>query len=400
VSELRLYLRRDGLREGQECPWTLLDEQGRVAGSGVSLDGLPKARVCRLVLTPELVTLLPTSLPDLPARRLQPLLPAAAEAGLLAEAEQLHVVPAGRAASGQTWLAAIDRAWLERLLAGLAARGVEADAALPESLLLPLHDGEWSVLWNEDGAVARLGAGYGLALDGGEPPAGLRLALTANPAPTRIRVWAGNALRPADVVAWSEALGVPVEAAGPWDWRTAPWPEGIDLLQGPYAPAHGRLDWGRLLRPLAWGLAALATLQLAGTAIDWALLAEEQTALRAEMHDLAQRALPAHASIVDPAWQVARQLEAGRAAAGLDNAGVTALLGRLGKAWPSGDTLKVQSLDYADGVLHLRLAESSPEPLARLQTAAAERGLAVGIEPGEVQALTVRWAGDSASPPR
>ncbi|NTV96927.1 MAG: hypothetical protein HGA75_16200, partial [Thiobacillus sp.] len=80
MSELRLYLRRDSLRDGNECAWVRLDGDGRVAASGSDLAALPEARRCHLVLAADLVNLVPAELPDLPPHKLQGLLPGAAEA--------------------------------------------------------------------------------------------------------------------------------------------------------------------------------------------------------------------------------------------------------------------------------------------------------------------------------
>jgi hypothetical protein len=101
VSELRLYLQRDGLHDGLACPWVLLDREGRIERSGSSLEDAPRAGICRAVIEADRVALVETELPDLPERKLTPLLANAVEAATLDEPEQLHVVITGRSQSGK-----------------------------------------------------------------------------------------------------------------------------------------------------------------------------------------------------------------------------------------------------------------------------------------------------------
>lgn len=378
MSELRLYARRDSLQDGNGCAWVLLDSAGRVERSGANLDDLPPARHCRLVLASDMVLLLEADLPDLPARRLAAMLPAVAEAASLDDAEQLHVTMLGTGAVSR--LAAIRKDALVRLLGPLRARGLHPDRALPECLLLPWQDGEWTLLLHEDGVVARFGAHDGAALDQGDPPAGLRLALSQSAAPSRIRLYQGSALKTPDVAHWSEQLGVQVEFAGKWDWRQAAWNDQDNLLTGAYAASRNRLDWRPLVRPLAGGLALLGALQLAGMTLDLALQKREQAAIRAEMRALAERALPANAAVVDPAWQVAEQLRGLRTATGAEAGGALSLFAQLGQAWTPGGGPVPRTVNYAGEELELTLANADQAWLDQLKGAAAARGLTIDVD--------------------
>ena len=381
MSELRLYARRDSLQEGVGCAWVLLDAAGRVQRSGGNLDEVPAARHCHLVLAADLAVTLPADLPALPARKLAPMLPAAAETATLDDAEQIHVVMLGDKPGGESRLAVVKKAWLERLLGQLHARGLHPEQAVPEFLLLPRSEGEWSMLVHEDGVVARFGEHDGAALDQGEPPAGVRLALSQGTAPTGIRVYQGSALNAPDIARWNEALDLPVEYAGKWDWREAPWNARANLLTGSFAAARGRRDWGALVRPLAASLALLAAIQVGGMALDWAVQRQEQARLRAEMRALAEKALPAHAAVVDPAWQVAEQLRGLRASAGGGGPdSVLTLLARLGQAWPPDSGPLPKTLGYAGRELEVTFAAVDDSWLSQLKSAAAARGLNITAE--------------------
>lgn len=255
MSELRLFLRRDSLLEGTDCAWALLDDAGHLQGSGNQLVDLPRSRRCRLVLASDLVMTLKAPLPDLPERRLAPLLPAVAEASTLAESDTIHAVVMERAKEGEAILAVVEEAWLSRVLSRLAGLGLHPESALPEYLLLPWTEGNWSVCWRGKHPMARFGRCEGMPLDEGEPPVGLILAKAHRGQPEAVTVFTGENAGLFDRDRWQKALAVRVETHGPWEWRSAPWPDLPNLLQGAFAPGLKRMDWTRLARPVAWGAA-------------------------------------------------------------------------------------------------------------------------------------------------
>ncbi len=396
MSELRLYLRRDSLLEGMDCAWALLDDAGRIQGSGTRLEDLPRARLCRLVLAGDLVLSLKTPLPDLPERRLAPLLGAAAEAVTLVDADDIHAVLMERGEDGEATLAVVEEAWLSRVLSRLAGLGLHPDAALPEYLLLPWTQDGWSVGWRGSDTLVRFCKAQGMSLDDGEPPVGLSLALAQRGRPGVVKVYQGGQVGAPDWARWRAGLETTLEMAGPWDWRTAPWPELPSLLQGRHASKRNRVDWKRLLRPLLWGVVALAGIQFVGLALDWAMLERESASLRQEARDLAERALPAHATVVDPAWQMAERLQQLHSATGSPSANAfVGLLGRLSQAWPAGAGTQVQTLAYEGGALTVSLAEADTAWLKQLQAAATARGLAISStqdEKGKGARLSVKPA--------
>jgi type II secretion system protein L len=378
VSELRLYLQRDGLHDGLACPWVLLDRQGRIERSGASLADVPRASICRAVIEADRVAMVETELPDLPERKLAPLLANAVEAATLDEPEQLHVVMTGRGPAGKACCAIVSAPWLERLLHKLAEHEIYPDAAVPEGLLLPTQPGVWSVLAQEGSNVLRLDASRALLLDAGDPPVGLQLALARAAAPERIRVYQGSCLRMPDLDAWTAALGVEVEAAGKWDWRRADWLDNANLLTGRLAARRAGMDWTSLYRPLLWGGMALALIQVIGYGLDAWLLQRESKALMSEQRKLAQRVMPPQAAIIEPAWQVAETLARMQSAQGQGNpAGLLPLLTTLGGVWPAAAP-KVHSVTYADGALDIVLAGKPAAWVGQLQASAATAGLEIG----------------------
>ena len=378
MTELRLYLRRDAFLDGTDCAWALLDSQGRLQSSGTQLADLSRARRCRVVLASDLVLSVKASLPDLPERRLAPLLPAAAEAATLTEADSIHAVIMDRSREGEAILAVMDQAWLGRVLAKLAELGLYPEGALPEYLLLPWTEGNWSVGWRSNNSLARFGRCDGMSLDDGEPPVGLMLALAQRGRPRTLRVYPGENAGSPDLDRWRTALEANVENGGAWDWRTAVWPDLPNLLQGRHAPGLKRMDWTRLARPAVWGAVALTAIQLTGLGLDWAMLARENARIQHDMHTLAEQALPANSTIVDPPWQVSERLQGMRTVTGNPSPNaLVGLLDRLGQAWPKLGNIQVQALSYESGALSASLAAADAAWLDQLKEAATAQGLAI-----------------------
>ncbi|HNQ04430.1 MAG TPA: type II secretion system protein GspL [Thiobacillaceae bacterium] len=397
MSELRLLCRRDSLQEGNDCAWAMLDDAGLLKASGQRLEGLPGARRCRLVLAADLVLTVRVQLPELPERRLVPLLPAAAEAATLLEADAIHAVILAREPNGEAILAVVEDAWLSRIMARLAALGLQPDDALPDYLLLPWSEGQWSIGRLGGNNLARFDRAQGCVLDDGDPPVMLSLSRAHGARPQEARVYEDDGLGAPDWQRWRDALQLPLIPAGRWDWRTVPWPSLPGLLQGKYSPGFNRLDWKRLLSPTVIGVTALLIIQMLGMLVDWVMLSNENIRIHAEMAALAGRALPAHATVVDPAWQVGERLQNLRAAAGTPPPDAfLSLLERLGQAWPVGTGARLEALRYEAGTLTVSLNEIDPEWLDRLRTAAQARNLSVSLRDEEDARLIVRTTGRGA----
>jgi general secretion pathway protein L len=338
------------------------------------------ARV-QLVVPAAQVLITRAKLPQGARRRAGSTLAFAVEESTAADPDANQVTWLG-ARDGTDVLAVLDKRGLERWREALQAAGVRSHEVRAESLLLPIASGEWSLAWNGAEGFVRSGEFEGAATDGGDaasPPLALRMLLEeaaargAQPEAIALYSIAGGAAP--DLAAWQAVLGIPLREAGAWDWRTAPEEQGISLAQ---ARGRWRINTAVLasLRPAAWIAGAALAIHGVALVVDWAQLAREQRALRAQMEARFRGAFPDAVSVTDPALQMRRQLAAARHRAGLPDGGdFTPMIEKvvLGlKALPAGG---LRIVSYEGGRMILELGAVDEPLLRRTAAQLAQAGL-------------------------
>ncbi|MEP7302605.1 MAG: type II secretion system protein GspL [Caldimonas sp.] len=213
------------------------------------------------------------TLPKAPASRLRAALVGVLEEALLDDAESVHLAVAPLAMAGApTWVAAIDRAWLQEELAALQKGGVFVDRVVPMAWPDDPPIGHFHISAPADpgspgGAVITWARAEGVAtvrLDGG-----LARAIVPMPAPVSTR-WTAS---PSAAVAAERWLGAPVTVmpieqrllqAGRSLWNL----RQFDLARKTRGARAAR-DWLRQAMSPAWrpvriGAAVLIAVQIAG----------------------------------------------------------------------------------------------------------------------------------------
>ena len=307
-------------------PWCRIGARGEALESGAGVPAaMPRADACELVVPAELVLLTRARLPRGGKQKLRQLLAYAIEDQLGGDPDAVHVAAGPTLADGRTALAAIDRAWLARVLARLDAAGLRPLSAWPEILLPALPADGWAMVWDGRGGFLRSGPQAGMSLDGGsaaQPPAALALsaaeARKAGSLLARLRLRLPEGTAPPDTQAWSDALGMAVETGEPWAPLAHPEVAtgGINLLQGAFTPAGTAREWWPSLRvPVA--LAGLIVVLHAGaTTVEWWRLKHEKRQLQATMEKSFREAFPDARVVVDAPLQMQRNLAELRQAAG------------------------------------------------------------------------------------
>lgn len=393
MSLLRLYAAADAATA--HCAWSLVDDAGATLSGAGPLSELPRhAGKVQLVLPAATVMISRVRLPAGAAmHRAGSTLAFAIEEQLATEPDDCMVLRLGRTGDEDV-VAAVDKADLQRWREALDAAGIRSYDVLCETLMLPMQGDDWSLAWDGREGHLRSGMLEGAATDGGDrsnPPLSLQLLLddarSRGAAPAAIRVYPATPGSAPDLGAWQQALGVPLQAMAPWNWRNAGVDAGAVLLRE-------RRRWQGLtglsgrLRPAAWLLGIALSLHAAALVSDWMLLAGEQRALRQGMEARFRTLFPEAVSVVDPALQMRRKLAEARHAAGLsDNGDFLPLIDAAAAALSNLQHGSLRVLSYETGRLTFELGATDATVANRVLARLRQTGLRVdatvpGTQPG------------------
>jgi general secretion pathway protein L len=213
------------------------------------------------------------TLPKAPVARLRAALTGVLEEALLEDADSVHLAIAPQAVAGQpTWVAAVDKAWLQQELASLQKAGVFVDRVVPMSWPDDPPAGHFHVATSSDAGSPRSTVITWASVDGVATvrlEGGLARALVPQPAPVATR-WTAS---PSAAVAAEQWLGAPCNVmpteqrllqAGRSLWNL----RQFDLARRTKG-ARAMRDWMRQAMSPAWrpvriGLALFVVAQIAG----------------------------------------------------------------------------------------------------------------------------------------
>lgn len=342
------------------------------------------------------------TLPKAPGTKMRQALVGLLEEALLDDVDQVHLAVAPQAVPGQpTWIAAVDKAWLQAELATLEKAGVFVDRVVPAA-------------WPDDPPVGHFHA-PGYDEQGGTPGvvltwahadgvATLRLdgSLTRfvvpNPAPVTTR-WSAS---PAAAVAAEQWLGAPVTVmpleqrllqAGRSLWNL----RQFDLARRTRgARAFG--DWLRQAmsphwRPVRWGVAAFVVAHVIGLNL-WAwherrAIDERRSAVQAVVRQAFPRANPGDVQR-DAAAVMLRETQALRTLAGKPgDADFEPLLQAAAAAWPN-ERPPVENLRFEPGRLTLAAAGWSDAQIEQFRNTLRPAGWQVDATEGRLVVTRAR----------
>ncbi|HHW78222.1 MAG TPA: type II secretion system protein GspL [Xanthomonadaceae bacterium] len=295
--------------------------------------------------------------------------PYALEDQLVEDIEAAHFA-LGHAPEGDRLpVAVVDHATLRAWLAACGQAGLTPTAVIPDSLLLPWQEGDWSLLLENRRAVVRTGRWEGFATE--RETLGMllsqALAEAGDAKPRRLRIWGSPLPEPADPAVAGLERSIETGPSEPLQlFATTYPPAALNLLQGPYSR---QTHWGRWLRP--WRTTAalagswLLALGIAQVYDHWRLR-QEQAALGAEMEQVYKDAVPGATRIVNPKVQLEtrlRELRPSGAGGGL----LFELLYRGGQPLVNFPAVTLRGLSYRDGQLDLALEGGDPAVLDQLR---------------------------------
>ncbi len=344
------------------------------------------------------------TLPKAPAARLRPALVGVLEEALLEDAETVHLAVAPLPAAGQpTWVAAVDKAWLQDELAALQKAGVFVDRVVPMAWPDDPPAGHFhapsSGVGSVEGAVITWASVEGVAtvrLEGG-----LARALVPQPAPPATR-WTAAPMAAAAAERW---LGAPVNVmpieqrllqAGRSLWNL----RQFDLARRTRG-ARAIGDWARQAMSPAWrpvriGLALLVLAQIVGINV-WAWYQKSAVeSRRAAIQELVKKTFPRVADgdvQRDPAAVMLRETQALRTLAGkAGDSDLEPMLQAAAAAWP-GERPPVETVRYEAGKLTLAANGWSDAQIEQFRSVLRPAGVRVDTNEGRLVLTRTRSGG-------
>jgi general secretion pathway protein L len=347
-----------------EAEWLRPDgevQRGPLADLSSQSDGARQI----LVAPSEAVTLHRLALPSRKRSTWARAVPFALEDYLVEDIETLHFALGGAVDGGYLPVAVVDRILLSAWLETCDQADLTPAAVVPDSLLLPWQNDEWSVLLEARRALVRTGRWEGFATERDNLALLLAQALAeaGETKPRRLRVWGAPATELAETGVELSLEDTPSEPLALFASGYQP-ATVLNLLQGGYSrQAH----WGRWLRPwrAAAALAGMTLLvQIAGQVYDHWRLQREVTALRTEIERTFKDALPEATRIVNPKVQMETRL---RELAPSGGSGFLELLYQGAQPLAHFPNVTLRGLGYRDGQLDLALEGGDPAVLDRLR---------------------------------
>ncbi|MCP3708095.1 type II secretion system protein GspL [Paraburkholderia sp. CNPSo 3274] len=435
-----------------ELPFVLLDKTGNTQRAGRSALGLlPKASATILMIAARDLLTLAAAVPPLKGPRLRQALPNVVEDHLIQDAQTCHLaLDPKRLADGRQVVAAIDRGWFRFLLEGFTAAGHRNLRAVPVARCLPAAQAVEAVQEIQVTEPAEPGAAPDAATPSTpalDPVTACVLGHVVATAPTllpgvapelsaataeaalelaivRGALAEGFAVPAASVVATVTALagsapvsgyvlanlpGEPVSAAARASLAAAlPGAQTLtfealarralacrfDLCQFEFASQPWRLDRATLRRlrvPIVL-VAASLVVAVVGANIQWLMMARQRDAISAQMTELFLNAFPKTTVVLDPAGQMARQLQQLRLAAGEPSPDdFLALSDGLARSLGPVPANGIAALDYHD-----RRLDVTFKPGVSIDADLVKRLAGNGLA-GTVDASTGKWTIRSAS---
>ena len=346
------------------------------------------------------------TLPKAPSSRLRSALVGVLEEALLDDVDAVHLAVAPMAVAGQpTWVAAVDKAWLQGELASLHKAGVFVDRVVPMSWPDDPPAGHFHALLASGGAAhsamltwASTDGVATVRLDGG-----LARALVPNPAPVATR-WTAS---PMAAVAAEQFLGAPVNVmpteqrllqAGRSLWNL----RQFDLARKTKG-ARALRDWLRQAMSPAWrpvriGLALFLVAQIVGLNL-WAW--HERAAVEARrgaIQALVKKTFPrvGDGDIQrDAAAVMRRETQSLRTLAGKSGDGdLEPMLQAAAAAWPS-ERPPVENLRFEPGKITLAANGWSDAQIEQFRGVLRPAGFQVDAGEGRLVVSRTRTGGAS-----
>jgi general secretion pathway protein L len=379
--------------------WIAVDGNGAARSSPVTgpLAEAAAATAGRSVIVLVSATAVLTTTVDIPIRgghRLQAALPFALEEHLAEDVDSLHFAAGKRRDSGQIPVAVVALEQMQSWLNLLETAGISAAQIIPENNGLAIIPGTVSMLIADNQIMVNDGADNEFVMQDTSPSDVLAIAgVLQDPAVGSTTERASEAparhllvyCEPEDeerfqtdwIALRSELASVDInllsDGALPRLAITVASGRGINLLQGRFGPKTELAALFKPWRNVAMLLLGLAIVSVAGTAVEYYRLVQDESSLKAQFTDMYREILPNDTrDIVDPVSTV----NSIRRSVGAPVAAQVFLpsLQQLGAALQENAAAKIEAITYRAGVVDVRLTAPDVATLDNIQRMVGDSG--------------------------
>lgn len=344
------------------------------AGDLASLLQASKGRPIVLIAPADTVLLTHVDLAIRQAAKLRKAVPFVLEERIAGDLDDMHFA-LGSTVGERTTVAAIDSEKFATWLLPFEEAGHMPRQVVPEVLLLPRHDNEWSVLVSDGVARVRTGQYEGFSCD----VANVSMLLAAEleqreEAPTIVRYWNCDG---DESLEWP-TVGQEIKTYGcNGDLRVLAQGyqarQALDLLQGTYSQ---QADWVKILKPWRWAAVLLGVWLTASLGVKYyeqISLEKLNAQLTAQSEKIYRQTFPKARRVVNPRLQMDQQLRALKGAgSATSEAAFVELLAQSAPILRKSSGVKLESIGFRNGELSIKASAPSLSELDRLKQQLAE----------------------------
>ncbi|HUN73596.1 MAG TPA: type II secretion system protein GspL [Steroidobacteraceae bacterium] len=370
---------------GAPVSWLVADSLGRIVmpqqkGTLLQAASLGTTRRVCVLVPPGDVVLTEVEVPLRSGVKIQQLVPFALEEQLAEDIDSVHFAVGRRATeSGRTPVAVVGRALMQQWLAELHDAGLDPEAIYAESELVPANPGQSVALLDEDCAIVRAAGGLpvtlpiealGEALVMSSPQADQIVATERTGSGlvlyTGAAEWHQHSHQVEAIRDRFDGIKVQLLTDGPLALFAQRAPAGssdaINLLQGPYAPAHSAASSWKEWRVAALLLVCLIALHAVGSGAELVALKRSEHGLDAAIATTFRAAMPGEHSTLDARRRMEQRLESLKGG----GSGLLAELDALARARAGTQGTALRALNFRESGLDLTLTAPNVQALDQI----------------------------------
>jgi general secretion pathway protein L len=364
-------------QEGSSADWVITSSHNNIQtilhGNLHDLHDTKDANVTVIVPAQD-VLLTEATLPKLSRHKLRQALPFALEEQLIDDVAQQHFAIGEYQEDGTLPVAVVAKNKMDHWLATLKSHGIQANAIIPMTLALPFSENHWQVFSYDNINIVRTGSYSGFAADNNTLDNLLDLKFKESPQKEAIKITRSHL--PEKSVLEEMATNI----------TSLPF---INLLQHPYVAKRKKTSPTKNTWKLAaYFAAAWIGLAFFSNLISFFILHHQASNINDEINQIYRHQFPHATSIVAPRERMETKLKELTNATQKNN--FLGLLATVGKSLSQTTGIRLQNLDYRNGMLTLEVSSAAFDNLETLTRNLDANGLNVKQQNSAINGTQVK----------